>query len=127
MHTSMSFTSLPFTSLPFVSLPFTSLPFISLPFVSLPLQASPTRQSAGTAGHYAAPVVVLDFASLYPSVFRANNLCYTTLLHKSDVALLEKGDYTTTPTGACWLWCAGTHLDVDLRNDTRIRSCLANI
>lgn len=44
-------------------------------------------------------MVVLDFASLYPSVFRANNLCYTTLLHKSDVAMLSQDDYTTTPTG----------------------------
>ena len=41
----------------------------------------------------------MDFASLYPSVFRAYNLCYTTLLHKSDLALLSKEDYITTPTG----------------------------
>ena len=33
----------------------------------------------GTAGFYEDPVVVLDFASLYPSVFIAHNVCYTTL------------------------------------------------
>mmetsp|Transcript_65330 Transcript_65330/g.202329 ORF Transcript_65330/g.202329 Transcript_65330/m.202329 type:complete len:576 (+) Transcript_65330:555-2282(+) len=31
-------------------------------------------------GLYEEPIVVLDFASLYPSIMMANNLCYTTLL-----------------------------------------------
>lgn len=32
------------------------------------------------AGYYATPVATLDFASLYPSIMQAHNLCYTTLL-----------------------------------------------
>ncbi len=55
-----------------------------------------------TSGHYSTPIVVLDFASLYPSVFRAYNLCYTTLLHKSDKEHLSPDDYITTPSG---VWC----------------------
>lgn len=37
-------------------------------------------QQDGSAGLHTEPVVVLDFASLYPSVFIAHNLCYSTLL-----------------------------------------------
>lgn len=36
----------------------------------------------------------------YPSLFRAYNLCYTTLLHPDDVANLPADDIITTPTGA---------------------------
>lgn len=31
-------------------------------------------------GYYADPITTLDFASLYPSIMMAHNLCYTTLL-----------------------------------------------
>lgn len=31
-------------------------------------------------GYYRQPVATLDFASLYPSIMMAHNLCYTTLL-----------------------------------------------
>lgn len=34
----------------------------------------------GSTGLHSEPVVVLDFASLYPSVFISNNLCFSTLL-----------------------------------------------
>lgn len=33
-------------------------------------------------GYYADPITTLDFASLYPSIMMAHNLCYTTLLQK---------------------------------------------
>lgn len=35
------------------------------------------------AGYYATPIATLDFASLYPSIMMAHNLCYSTLLPKS--------------------------------------------
>ena len=31
-------------------------------------------------GYYREPVATLDFASLYPSIMMAHNLCYSTLL-----------------------------------------------
>jgi len=31
-------------------------------------------------GYYVSPIVTLDFASLYPSIMMAHNLCYTTLI-----------------------------------------------
>lgn len=31
-------------------------------------------------GYYDTPVATLDFASLYPSIMMAHNLCYTTLV-----------------------------------------------
>lgn len=36
----------------------------------------------GSAGLHIDPVVVLDYASLYPSVFIAHNICYSTLLRQ---------------------------------------------
>lgn len=33
-------------------------------------------------GYYDKPVATLDFASLYPSIMMAHNLCYTTLVPK---------------------------------------------
>ena len=36
-------------------------------------------------GYYKQPITTLDFASLYPSIMRAHNLCYTSLINnKSD-------------------------------------------
>jgi DNA polymerase delta subunit 1 len=36
-------------------------------------------------GYYGVPIATLDFASLYPSIMMAHNLCYTTLIHSSRV------------------------------------------
>ena len=53
-------------------------------------------------GYYGVPIATLDFASLYPSIMMAHNLCYTTFVKKAviDKLGLQKGeDYIVTPTG----------------------------
>jgi DNA polymerase delta subunit 1 len=41
-------------------------------------------------GYYDVPIATLDFASLYPSIMMAHNLCYTTLLDKVSLDRLQK-------------------------------------
>jgi len=51
-------------------------------------------------GYYDVPIATLDFASLYPSIMMAHNLCYTTLLDKDTVErlqLVKDVDYVQTP------------------------------
>lgn len=51
-------------------------------------------------GYYDVPISTLDFASLYPSIMMAHNLCYTTLLDKQTIdrlKLVEGQDYIHTP------------------------------
>ena len=51
-------------------------------------------------GYYPEPIATLDFASLYPSIIQAHNLCYTTLLNKTAVekmGLKKDEDYIVTP------------------------------
>ncbi len=51
-------------------------------------------------GYYDVPIATLDFASLYPSIMMAHNLCYTTLLTPSIIQkfnLVKDVDYVVTP------------------------------
>ncbi|KAF5127185.1 DNA polymerase delta catalytic subunit [Metarhizium anisopliae] len=54
-------------------------------------------------GYYDVPIATLDFASLYPSIIQAHNLCYTTLLqdkkHADKLGLIKDEDYIVTPNG----------------------------
>lgn len=51
-------------------------------------------------GYYAEPIATLDFASLYPSIMMAHNLCYTTLIKSESVRQkLDSNDYIKTPSG----------------------------
>ncbi|KAF2838273.1 DNA polymerase delta subunit 1 [Patellaria atrata CBS 101060] len=55
-----------------------------------------------TRGFHKVPIATLDFASLYPSIIQAHNLCYTTLLEKETVDKLQlkkDEDYIVTPHG----------------------------
>jgi len=55
-------------------------------------------------GFYDIPIATLDFASLYPSIMMAHNLCYTTLLQKNQLSDLKEGeDYEKSPTGDCFV------------------------
>ena len=74
-----------------------AIPLTESPFLIHPVET-------GAVKLYKEPVVILDFASLYPSLFRAYNLCYTTLLHPDDVARVPSEGITITPTGAQWMY-----------------------
>lgn len=45
-------------------------------------------------GFYRNPIATLDFASLYPSIMMAHNLCYTTLVSKTVSNTLPPGTYS---------------------------------
>mmetsp|Transcript_69065 Transcript_69065/g.218444 ORF Transcript_69065/g.218444 Transcript_69065/m.218444 type:complete len:1084 (+) Transcript_69065:53-3304(+) len=50
-------------------------------------------------GFYEKPVATLDFASLYPSIMMAHNLCYSTLVPRGMAGQLPADQVTKSPTG----------------------------
>jgi DNA polymerase delta subunit 1 len=48
-------------------------------------------------GYYDEPIATLDFASLYPSIMMAHNLCYSTLIAPSDYSLFPEDIYEKSP------------------------------
>ena len=76
---------------------------------AIPLSESPYLMhpvEKKTNGLYSNPVAILDFASLYPTLYRAHNLCYTTLLHPDDAPNFPAEHVTETPIGVL---CTCTH------------------
>ena len=51
------------------------------------------------AGFYEQPIATLDFASLYPSIMMAHNLCYCTLVPKQQAGGFSGEEVTRSPSG----------------------------
>ena len=52
----------------------------------------------GTQGFYKDPIATLDFASLYPSIMQAYNLCYSTLVTKEEAEAMDPASVAKSPS-----------------------------
>lgn len=72
-------------------------------------------------GYYDKPVATLDFASLYPSIMQAHNLCYSTLLRYAEDMIrlgLTEEQVTRTPAGFIFVkMCMKMGLLPEILND----------
>ena len=51
-------------------------------------------------GYYTHPIATLDFASLYPSIMMAHNLCYTAYIpNEQEARKFKPEEITRTPNG----------------------------
>ena len=50
-------------------------------------------------GYYQEPCAVLDFASLYPSIMQAHNLCYSTIIPSYRIKDYSESEMNKTPQG----------------------------
>ena len=67
-------------------------------------------------GFYSVPIATLDFASLYPSIMMAHNLCYTTLISKAQAMAMDPSQYVKTPTGGrFFVFCCVLSLSLIVR------------
>jgi DNA polymerase delta subunit 1 len=53
--------------------------------------------------YYETPIATLDFASLYPSIMQAYNLCYSTLVNPADVNKLSSDMYKKSENGSVFV------------------------
>lgn len=61
-------------------------------------------------GYYDVPIATLDFASLYPSIMMAHNLCLSTLMSAEQRARFHPANFEITPIGVAFV-CAPKQFD----------------
>lgn len=84
-----------------------------LNFVDVGWEADATYEGAKVlepvVGYYDVPVVTLDFASLYPSLIRAHNLCFSSLVLDPAYLALPGAHYESYYFGGTKTWTFQTH------------------